>query len=111
MDLWTVATALSAVLGNLIAIVVAAASLRKADAALAQAQQIARDTLRAHWNIDGAAAATAWREQVIALHDRGLSAEQIRRIMLLEQGGAGYEDGNGRIDDILRDIPPRRQGN
>lgn len=53
----------------------------------------------------GASAAIAWRQQVLELHDRGLEPEQIRRIMLLEEGGAGYETGNGRIDDILREIP------
>lgn len=53
----------------------------------------------------GAMAAIAWREQVLDLHDRGLSAEQIRRIMLLEKGGSGYEESNGQIDEILREVP------
>ncbi|MCB5168808.1 hypothetical protein LG634_28805 [Streptomyces bambusae] len=108
--------------GNLIAVVVAYRSLRKADramaqaqrasreslaradAALAQAQQLAERALEAHWNIEGGATSIAWREQVFALHDRGLTPEQIRRIMLLEDGGSGWERGNGRIDDIVRDL-------
>ncbi|MFJ9737189.1 hypothetical protein [Streptomyces sp. NPDC101166] len=108
--------------GNLIAVAIAYLSLRKsdqamaqaqrasreslarADAALVQAHQLAERALKAHWNIDGGATSVAWREQVFALHDRGLTPEQIRRIMLLEQGGAGWEEGNGRIQDILRDL-------
>ena len=54
---------------------------------------------------EGAQAATAWRDQVFALYDRGLSPEQIQRIMLLEDGGEGYETSNGRIADILADVP------
>ncbi|MCQ0023800.1 hypothetical protein M4914_13140 [Streptomyces somaliensis DSM 40738] len=110
MDVWTIMTAVSAVLGNLIAVGVALASLRRADMALKQAEEIARDARDAHYRIEGAASATAWREQVIALHDRGLTPEQIRRIMELEDGGEGYERGNGRIDDILRDVPQRQGG-
>ncbi|MEU8673121.1 hypothetical protein [Streptomyces sp. NPDC048560] len=113
----------SGLVGNVIAVLVAVFSLRKAERALAQseaqslrsleradlaltqAQQIAERTLRAHYNIDGAMSAIAWRDQVIALHDRGLTPAQIRAIMLLEEGGAGYEAGNGRIDDIVREVP------
>ncbi|MEV5933163.1 hypothetical protein AB0L56_10545 [Streptomyces sp. NPDC052079] len=109
MDVWAIIAALSAVLGNLIAIVVALTSLRRADKALEQAQEIAREARDAHYRIEGAASAIAWREQVVGLHDRGLTPEQIRRIMELEDEGEGYEEGNGRIDDILRDVP-RRQG-
>ncbi|MGW7468645.1 hypothetical protein ACWGJT_29310 [Streptomyces xantholiticus] len=112
----------SGLAGNAIAVIVALLSLRKAeralmqsevqsdrslaraDAALTQAQQIAERTLRAHYNIDGAQSAIAWRDQVIALHDRGLTSAQIREIMLLEDGGAGYEASNGRIDDIVRNL-------
>ncbi|GAA0479740.1 hypothetical protein ACFQ2B_03365 [Streptomyces stramineus] len=36
---------------------------------------------------------------MLALYDRGLNAEEIRRIMLLEQGGEGYEPGMGRIKE------------
>lgn len=102
---WDMVTGVSAVVGNALAVVIAVTSLRRADAALAQAQQIARETLEAQWSIEGSAAATAWRDQVLALHDRGLTPEQIRRIMLLEDGGEGLERSNGRIDDILRDVP------
>ncbi|MFJ4832271.1 hypothetical protein ACIP79_20560 [Streptomyces sp. NPDC088747] len=125
MELWTIIAALSAVIANVISVFFARRSLRKADAALeqsrvqaelslqradlalAQAQQLSRESLHAHWAIDGAMSAIAWREQVLGLYDRGLSAEKIRRIMLLEDGGAGYEASNGRIDDILREMPPR----
>lgn len=104
-DIWTVATALSAVAGNITAVWVSAASIKRADAALTQAQLIAQQQLDAEDNFAGASACIAWREQLIALHDRGLTGEQIRRIMLLEPGGEGYEPGMGRIEDILRDIP------
>jgi hypothetical protein len=53
----------------------------------------------------GAQAAIAWRSQVLDLHDRGLAPEQIRYIMHLEEGGAGYEGWNGRIDDIVGNVP------
>ncbi|RST13912.1 hypothetical protein E2C00_22585 [Streptomyces sp. WAC05374] len=113
----------SGLAGNVIAVAVAVLSLRKAeralaqserqsalglqraDAALTQAQVIAERTLDAHYRIDGAQSAIAWRDQVIALHDRGLTPAQIRHIMLLEDGGAGYEASNGRIDDIVRNLP------
>ncbi|MEU9166785.1 hypothetical protein AB0D34_03090 [Streptomyces sp. NPDC048420] len=115
----------SGLAGNVIAVLVAVLSLRKAekalaqseaqsarslaraDAALTQAQHIAERTLQAHYNIDGAMSAIAWRDQVIALHDRGLTPAQIREIMLLEDGGAGYEASNGRIDDIVRNVSRR----
>jgi len=45
------------------------------------------------------------RDQVFALHDRGLSPGQIRYIMHLEDGGGGYEGWNGRIDDIIGNLP------
>jgi hypothetical protein len=113
----------SGLLGNVIAVLIAVLSLRKAeralaqseaqserslaraDATLTQAQNIAERTLQAHYNIDGAMSAIAWRDQVIALHDRGLTPAEIRNIMLLEDGGEGYEASNGRIDDIVRNIP------
>lgn len=66
-----------------------------------------RQQLKQNYLIVGAQSAIEWRSQVIALHDRGLTSEQIRRIMLLEDGGKGYELANGNIDDILRDIPRR----
>ena len=53
----------------------------------------------------GASAAIAWRQQVLDLYDRGLEPGQIREIMLLEEGGEGYEAGNGKIDEILRHVP------
>jgi hypothetical protein len=104
-DTWTIVAAVSGVLGNVTAIVVSLASIRRADAALVQARDIAAQNLAAQDDFAGAAACISWREQIIALHDRGLTSDQIRRIMLLEPGGEGYEPGMGRIDDILRDIP------
>ncbi|MFF3401769.1 hypothetical protein ACFYW6_25070 [Streptomyces sp. NPDC002659] len=103
--LWAAISAITGVIGNIAAMLIATASMRRADLALSQAQEIADRAVTAHYNIDGATAAVAWREQVIALHDRGLSPEQIRHIMLLEDGGEGYERSNGRIDAILAGIP------
>ena len=57
----------------------------------------------------GAQSATAWRQQILDLHDRGLTPGQIRYLMHLEDGGAGYEGWNGRLDDILRGLPPATQ--
>ena len=102
---WDALSALAAVVGNLVAVGIAILSLRRADAALAQAHAIAEDTARRHFAAEGAASAIAWRQQVLDLHDRGLTPGQIRRIMMLEQGGEGYERGNGCIDEILRDVP------
>ncbi|MEV6106417.1 hypothetical protein AB0M28_17090 [Streptomyces sp. NPDC051940] len=93
---WAAVAALTGLAGNITAVVVAVVSLRKADQALAQA-----------YAVDGASSAIAWRDQVIALHDRGLTPDQIREIMLLEDGGEGYERSNGRIDDIVSAIPRR----
>jgi hypothetical protein len=61
--------------------------------------------LRQNYMITGAQAATEWRTQVIELHDRGLTPDQIRHIMYLERGGAGYEHSNGPIEQIVRNIP------
>ncbi|MCD5311034.1 hypothetical protein [Kineosporia babensis] len=87
----------------LIAVVVSAVAARQARAA-------ARLQANQQFKFDGAMSAIAWREQVLDLHDRGLSPHQIRRIMLLEDGGEGYEEGNGRIEDVLREVPrsPKR---
>ncbi|MER5429616.1 hypothetical protein [Streptomyces sp. NPDC002588] len=102
---WDAIATITAVVGNVIAVIVAVLSLRRADQALVQAADISERAMSAHYAIEGAAAAIAWRDQVIALHDRGLSPEEIRAIMLLEDGGEGYERANGRIDDILSAIP------
>lgn len=104
-DTWTIVAAASGVLGNITAIAVSMASIRRADAALVQARDLAAQHLAAEGDYTGAATNVAWREQVIDLHDRGLSADQIRRVMHLEAGGETWEDSVGRIDDILRDIP------
>ncbi|MQY16404.1 hypothetical protein SRB5_66030 [Streptomyces sp. RB5] len=93
-NFWTAFAALAGVIGNVIAIAIAVVTLRQANRALSQA-----------YAIDGAGAAIAWREQVIALHDRGLTPDEIRSIMLLEDGGEGYERSNGRINDILAAVP------
>ena len=102
---WGAISAITAVVGNALAVIIAVLSLRRADQALLQAAEISEQAMRAHYDIEGAAAAIAWRDQVIALHDRGLSPAQIRAIMLLEDGGEGYERSNGRIDDIVAAIP------
>lgn len=57
----------------------------------------------------GAQSAMAWRDQVIALHDRGVEPEEIRWIMYCEEGGEAYESGNGIIEEVLRNVP--RLGN
>ena len=62
---------------------------------------------RQNYLFAGASSAIAWRQQIFDLYDRGLEAHQIRRIMLLEDGGAGYEASNGNIDEILRGVPRR----
>jgi len=53
----------------------------------------------------GAQSAIAWRDQVFFLHDRGLTPGQIRYVMHLENGGSGYEGWNGRIDDLVCNVP------
>jgi hypothetical protein len=57
----------------------------------------------------GAQSAMAWRDQVIALHDRGLEPEEIRWIMYCEDGGHDYETGNGIIDEVLCNVPRQRR--
>ena len=54
----------------------------------------------------GAQSAISWRDQVFHLHERGLTPGQIRYIIHLEDGGARYEGWNGRIDDLVRNLPP-----
>ncbi|MGY1823262.1 hypothetical protein [Geodermatophilus sp. SYSU D00079] len=49
--------------------------------------------------------ALRWREQVLALHDRGLSPEEIRWIMCCEDGGAAHEERHGIIDEIVGNVP------
>lgn len=63
--------------------------------------------IRQNFDLAGAQAAIAWRQQVFDLHDRGLSAGEIRYIMYCERGGKGYESGNGLIDDIIHNVPRR----
>jgi hypothetical protein len=81
---------------------------------LAQRQyQFSIDSARRHDELTiahaGAQAAMAWRDQVIALHDRGLESEEIRWIMYCENGGEGYEIENGIIDEVLRNVPRVRR--
>ncbi|HYN95216.1 MAG TPA: hypothetical protein VES42_15320 [Pilimelia sp.] len=54
----------------------------------------------------GAQSAISWRDQVFALHDRGLAPGQIRYLMHLESGGAGYEGWNGRIENLVGGLSP-----
>ncbi|MGY1636633.1 hypothetical protein ACI78V_08255 [Geodermatophilus sp. SYSU D00742] len=53
----------------------------------------------------GVPPALQWREQVLALHDRGLSPEEIRWVMCCEAGGAAYEERYGIIDEIVGNVP------
>ena len=85
-------------------LVVSVLAFAVAGAALAVARAAAKIQARQHYLFEGSEAAIAWRSQVFDLHDRGLTPPEIRRIMLLEDGGEGYERSNGRIDDILRDL-------
>ena len=64
-----------------------------------------KQQLRQNYMIVGSQSAIEWRTQVIALHDRGLTPGEIRYIMYLERGGAGYEYDNGSIDEIVGNIP------
>jgi hypothetical protein len=56
-------------------------------------------------NLVGSQAGIMWREQLIELKDRGLSAQQIRDVMLMEVGGEGYERAFGDIAKILKNVP------
>jgi len=99
---WTdVVSSLAAVAAgvtSLFALVVARRTMKLQDLSAARQQEQG-------FLYSGAQAAIAWRQQVLDLYDRGLTPEQIRRIMELENGGKGYENGNGSIDEILRDVP------
>ncbi len=53
----------------------------------------------------GAQTAMMWRDQVLALHDRGLNPEEIRWIMCCEDEGVGHEQWNGIIDEIVGNVP------
>jgi hypothetical protein len=53
----------------------------------------------------GVDAVIRWREQVLALHDRGLSPEEIRWILCCADGGAGEEERNGIIDEVVGNVP------
>jgi hypothetical protein len=44
-------------------------------------KQIVDEQAKRHYALEGAMAAIAWRAEVFMLHDRGLSPDQIRRIM------------------------------
>lgn len=75
-----------------------------ASLALIETRRAARIQERQHFHFEGAEAAISWRAQILELFDRGLTPVQIRRIMLLEDGGDGYEAANGRIEDILHHL-------
>jgi hypothetical protein len=74
-----------------------------------------RETLRQHWNIEGSMYAAQWREHIIKLSDRGLSVDEIRKLVALEkdqeQKGRtelGSEIGSGKIEAIVALAPPKR---
>jgi hypothetical protein len=66
-----------------------------------------KELLRQNTAYAGAQSAIAWREQVLLLHDRGLSPDEIRYMMSCEDGWRGYEKSNGIIDEIVRNVPRR----
>ena len=84
---------------------VAKEQARSAREQLELAAKYAETTARQAEAYNGAQSAIAWRDQVLFLHDRGLTPGQIRYIMHLEDGGAGYEGWNGRIDDLVCNVP------
>jgi hypothetical protein len=98
VDIAQVVTAAAAVVAVLVSATLTKRAIGRQDAAL-----------RAHWNIEGAMWAAQWRDHVLALHDRGLSTEQIRELVSLEEGQLhpgkrllAAEEGSGSIDDIVR---------
>lgn len=108
-------TGVVAIAALVIAAVSAAYARKEANAAHKQAE-FAREALRVATDaaaeaerqaeaFAGAQSAIGWRDQVFALHERGLRPDQIRFIMHLEDGGDGYEGWNGSIDDIVRGLP------
>lgn len=101
-------TGILAIAAILIAAVAAFFARKQANAAHSQVE-VAKEALRASEiqaeAYAGAQSATMWRDQVLAMHERGLRPDQIRFIFHLEHGGAGYEGWNGAIDDIVRGLP------
>ena len=89
-----------------IAAVVQALGVVVAVAALIVQSRAHQQTLKQTYALTGAQTAIAWRQQVLELHDRGLTPAQIRVIFLLEDGGEGYEPAHGRIEDVLASVPP-----
>jgi hypothetical protein len=86
----------------------ARAAMEQVEVARSQLQVVASSAEEAAKQAEayaGAQSAIAWRDQVFALHDRGLSPGKIRYIMHLEDGGGGYEGWNGRIDDVVCNLP------
>lgn len=67
-----------------------------AQAAVAAAQTAAH-ALQQDWATVGNSTATAWRAQVVALFDRGLSAAEIRDIFATE-GGVTRNPATGRLN-------------
>ncbi|MGY1703596.1 hypothetical protein ACI79C_03410 [Geodermatophilus sp. SYSU D00697] len=53
----------------------------------------------------GVDAAIRWREQVLALHDRGLSPDEIRWILCCADGGVRDEERNGIVDEVVGNVP------
>jgi hypothetical protein len=73
-------------------------------------RRLTHELLEQNSRIVGAQSAIEWRQQLFDMHDRGMNAEQIREVMSFEEGWEGYERSNGKIDDILRNVPRRSQG-
>jgi hypothetical protein len=71
---------------------------------LTLAQQSAEQRRRETEAFAGSQTAIAWRDQVLRLHDRGLTSGEIRFMMHLEEGGLAYEEWNGPIEELLRNV-------
>jgi hypothetical protein len=95
--------ALAAVIASVVAIVFGILSLRLQG-------RLTQELLKQNWDIVGSQSAIAWRQQLFDLHDRGMSVQQIREVMSLEEGGEGYERTIGKVEEILRNVPRRCQG-
>ena len=75
-------------------------------------EQALAESARQAWNYLGGQQCAAYREQMLALHERGLTPEQIKRWFALErgEGGTAYDDfaeGCGSVEELISLLPPR----
>ena len=73
-------------------------------------RRLTQQLLQQNWEIVGSQSAIEWRQQLFDLHDRGMSVQEIREVMSLEEGWENYERDIGSIENILRNVPRRGQG-